>query len=241
MEILQKIRAEYRERLSERVREHLFSMQDLEYRAFHSRLMPTIDTEKVIGVRVPELRKFAKQFAKEADAEEFLKILPHRYYEEDNLHAFLLEQIENFPDTLAQVDRFLPYIDNWATCDMLHPKIFEKHREALLVAVRKWMHAKEVYVVRFGIGMLMRYFLDDAFTEEYPEWVAEIRREEYYINMMIAWYFATALAKQYEKTVCYLEKNRLDLWIHNKAIQKAIESNRIPPERKAYLRALKRK
>lgn len=222
------------------IRQHLFDMQDLQYREFHSKLMPTVKKEKVIGVRVPELRKFAKEISKTAYAEEFLQILPHKYYEEDNIHAFLIEQIKDYDECISQLNRFLPYVDNWATCDMMRPKIFKKHLTELLEEIRIWMKSDDVYAVRFGIEMLMCYYLDDNFTAEYPEMISQIRSDEYYIKMMVAWYFATALAKQYDAVIPYLELNKLDADTHNKAIRKAIESHRISDEQKAYLKTLKR-
>ena len=207
--------------LTEKIRKELLEMQDLPYRDFHVKLMPTVDKETVIGIRVPVLRKYARTLAKEEDISSFFNDLPHKYFEENNIHAFL------------------PYINNWATCDMMSPKIFKKHKEQLLVSVRRWISSDETYTVRYGIGMLMQHFLDEDFREEYLALAAGIRSQEYYVNMMIAWYFATALAKQYEKALPYIEEKRLDDWTHNKAIQKSCESYRITPEQKAYLRTLK--
>lgn len=222
-----------------RVQEQLFSMQDLGYRDFHSRLMPTVDKARVIGVRTPQLRKFAKEFAKTPEAAEFLRQLPHTYYEENNLHGFLIAGMKDFDECLAAMEEFLPYIDNWATCDLISPKVFQKHLPKLLLSIRRWIRSDRPYTVRFGIGMLMSFYLDEAFEPEYPELVASVRSEEYYVNMMIAWYFATALAKQYEAALPYIEGRRLDLWCHNKAIQKSVESYRITPEQKDYLKTLK--
>lgn len=222
------------------VQKELFAMQDVQYREFHSKLIPNIDPEKIIGVRTPALRKYAKQFAKTAGAAEFLLQLPHTYYEENNLHAFLLEQIKDYETCVAQWNRFLPYVDNWATCDMPSPKVFKKHLQELLTEIRRWMASGETYTVRFGIGMLMKLYLEEeTFSPEYLEWVAAVRSEEYYVNMMAAWYFATALAKQWEAAVPYIEERRLGQWRHNKSIQKAVESYRITPEQKAYLRELR--
>lgn len=217
----------------------LFEMQDLSYRDFYSRLMPTVDKSQIIGIRTPQLRKFAKEFAKSEEREEFLKDLPHQYYEENNLHAFLLEMCKNYEWIVEKLDEFLPYMDNWATCDAIRPKVFKKHLPELLVKIEEWMASEHVYTIRFGIGMLMSFYLDAAFKPEYLERVAQIRSREYYVNMMIAWYFATALAKQYDATLPYIEEKRLDVWTHNKAIQKAIESYRITDEQKEYLRMLK--
>ena len=223
----------------ERIREDLFAMQDLSYRDFHSRLMPDVDKAAVIGVRVPELRKYVKELAKDPEIQEFLDDLPHQYYEENNVHGFLIQQMKEYEKCMEELEKFLPYINNWATCDMTSPKVFKKHKEELLEAVRRWIASDHVYTVRYGIGMLMQHYLDKDFREEYLQTVSEIQSEEYYVNMMIAWYFATALAKQYETILPYIEKQKLDVWTHNKTIQKACESYRITPEQKAYLRTLK--
>lgn len=223
----------------ERIREDLFAMQDLSYRDFHSRLMPDVDKAAVIGVRVPELRKYVKELAKDPEIQEFLDDLPHQYYEENNVHGFLIQQMKEYEKCMEELEKFLPYINNWATCDMTSPKVFKKHKEELLEAVRRWIASDHIYTVRYGIGMLMQHYLDEDFREKYPQMVSEIQSEEYYVNMMIAWYFATALAKQYETILPYIEKQKLDVWTHNKTIQKACESYRITPEQKAYLRTLK--
>ena len=217
----------------------LFELQDLNYRDFHAKLMPTVSKERVIGVRTPVLRKFAKEFGKTKEAEEFLKQLPHEYYEEDNLHGFLIAGMKDFDRCIEELERFLPYVDNWATCDLLSPKIFKKHLQELLVKIRVWTVSEHTYMIRFGVGMLMSFYLDEAFELEYPEMVSGIRSDEYYVNMMIAWYFATALAKQYETVLPFIENRRLDKWTHNKAIQKAVESYRVTDEKKAYLKTLK--
>ena len=225
----------------EEIRKQLFSMQDIKYRDFQSKLMPTVEYETVIGVRTPELRKYAKQLAKTEGISEFLEDLPHQYFDENQLHAFLISEIKDYERCLEEVERFLPYVDNWATCDQLLPKVFKNHEKELLEDIHKWMVSDKTYTVRFAMGMLMKYFLDEHFDLEYPGMVAEIRSEEYYINMMIAWYFATALAKQYEAVLPFIENHRLDMWTHNKAIQKSVESYRIAKEQKEYLRSLKRK
>ena len=200
------------------VRKRLFEMQDTGYRDFHARLVPTVEKEKIIGIRTPILRKFAKEFGKTERSEMFLKVLPHQYYEENN---------------------FLPYIDNWATCDLLTLHMMKKHRDIFIREVYRWMESDQPYTIRFGISMLMRHYLDEGFKPEYPEKVAAIRSEEYYVNMMRAWYFATALAKQYEKILPFLEEQRMDIWTHNKTIQKSIESYRITQEQKDHLRTLR--
>lgn len=222
-----------------KVQKELFEMQDLKYREFHSKLMPTVDKEKIIGVRTPQLRKYAGTFAKTEDAEKFLKVLPHQYYEEDNLHGFLIEKIKDYDACIEALDAFLPYVDNWATCDMMSPKVLKKYPEKLIEKVKIWIASKDVYVVRFAIGCLMNYYLEEQFKMEYSDMVAAVKSEEYYIQMMQAWYFATALAKQYDAILPYLLEHKLDLWVHNKTIQKAVESYRITPEQKAYLKTLK--
>lgn len=225
--------------LTEEISQELFRLQDKKYRDFQSKLIPTVQYDTVIGVRTPELRKLAKQMVKRDDVHEFLGDLPHSYFDENQLHAFIISELKDFENCMDEVCRFLPYVDNWATCDQMSPKIFKKHRQKLLEPIRKWISSGETYTVRFVIGMLMEHFLDEDFDTAYPEMVAEIRSDEYYINMMTAWYFATALAKQYEQVLPFMEKQRLDRWTHNKAIQKAIESRRITPEQKDYLRKLK--
>lgn len=185
------------------------------------------------------MRKLAKKWAKNPQIGEFLEQLPHKFYDENNVHAFIVEQFRDYGQCLEQTERFLPYIDNWATCDMMAPGVFARHTGELLEPIGRWIASGKTYTVRFGVGMLMRFYLDEAFKPEYPDWVARIRSEEYYVNMMRAWYFATALAKQYEAAAPFLEERRLDAWTHNKAIQKACESNRVPAEQKRYLRELK--
>ena len=221
------------------IREELFRLRDAEYRDFQAKLIPTVRPDAIIGVRTPELRRFAKQLMKREEAALFLEALPHGYFDENQLHAFLLSEMKDYGRCIEQVKRFLPHIDNWATCDQLSPRVFAKHRGELSGEIDKWLRSGETYTLRFGIGMLLQHYLDDAFDPAYPEKVALLRSEEYYVNMMIAWYFATALAKQYEAALPYLEQGRLDAWTHNKAIQKALESYRIAPEKKEYLKSLK--
>lgn len=220
------------------IQKELFALQDLGYREFHARLMPSIDKNKIIGVRTPALRKLATSIPP-AECAEFFQKLPHTFYEENNIHACLVSAIRDFDTVIHETNRFLPYIDNWATCDMFFPKVFQKNPELLLPHVHRWIASKDVYAVRFGIGCLMRLFLDDNFRPEYPQMVAAIRRDEYYIRMMVAWYFATALAKQYDAVLPYLTENRLEKWVHNKTIQKAVESYRISPDKKTFLRSLR--
>ena len=222
------------------IREKLFELQDKEYKKFHSALMPTVDPEKIIGIRTPVLRKLAKEIKGTPEAEDFLNTLPHSFYEENNLHVFLLQSEKSFDRAIYEIEKFLPFIDNWATCDAPPPKAFEKNRERLLPYVEKWLKEKHTYTVRYGIGILMRLFLEEFFDEKYPVMVAEVKSEEYYVNMMRAWYFATAMAKQKESILPYLTENRLDVWTHNKTIQKCVESYRIDGETKAFLRNLKR-
>ena len=217
----------------------VFALQDLEYKQFHSKLMPTIDPDVIVGVRTPELRKLAKQLAKSTDVELFLQELPHRYYEENNLHGFLIESIKEFDACIFALNQFLPYVDNWATCDMMAPKVLKKDLPKLYEWTKIWIASGKTYTIRFGVNMLMKYFLDEAFLPEYPELVASIAAEEYYVKMVVAWYFATALAKQYDAVLPYLTEHRLDVWTHNKTIQKAVESYRITKEQKEYLRTLK--
>ena len=223
------------------IREELFALQDLKYKEFHKRLIPTIDEDTIIGVRIPALRALVKEFSATEEAAEFMKELPHPYYEENNVHAFLIEMIKGYDTCIRELDKFLPYVDNWATCDSMAPKVLKKHLPELMDKIKEWLASDQIYTVRYGIGLLMKFYLDEAFEEKYLQMVADVQSEEYYINMMIAWYFATALAKHYEKALSYLEEQKLDVWTHNKTIQKAVESHRITPEQKAYLKTLKRK
>lgn len=227
--------------ITDEIREMLCAEKDIAYRDFQAKLIPTIDKETVIGARTPALRKMAKQLAKREDIGAFLEALPHIYFEENQLHAFIIAERKDFAQCMEELCAFLPYVDNWATCDQMSPKVFKKYRQELLPHIREWIASDKTYSVRFGIGMLMAHFLDEDFDMAYPEMVSKIRSEEYYVNMMIAWYFATALAKQYEAVLPYIEEKRLETWTHNKAIQKAVESYRITPEQKGYLRGLKKR
>ena len=220
----------------EEIQKHLFELQDMAYRDFHSRLMPDIDKETVIGIRVPVLRKYAKSIVGTELAEKFIKELPHRYYEENNLHMMLITRIKDYEKCLSEIERFLPYIDNWATCDFPAPKCFENHKEDLLPVIKRWIASSETYTIRYGIGMLMRLYLDEDFDPEYVRIVAEVKSDEYYVNMMIAWYMATALAKQWDAVIPYIEEHRMPDWVHRKTIQKAVESYRITDEQKKYLK-----
>lgn len=217
----------------------LFELQDLKYRDFHSKLMPTIDKQSVIGVQAPKLQQLAKELYKSGEYALFLKSLPHKYYEENNLHAFLIMQIEDFEDCMVELELFLPYINNWATCDGLKPKALKKTLPELIENIKVWLNSDKEYVKRFAINMLMTHYLDDNFLPEYADMVANIESEHYYVNMMIAWYFATALSKQYSTIISYFENNKLNPLVHNKAIQKACESRRITNSQKQYLRKLK--
>ena len=221
------------------IRKELFKLKDDKYREFQSKLTPTVDPESFIGVRTPELRQLAKSFKAREDIGVFLDDLPHKYFDENQLHAFIISNIKDYAECLIAVEAFLPYVDNWATCDQMSPKIFKKHKEELLKAIRIWIASDRTYTVRFGVKMLMEHFLDKEFDSIYPDMVAKIRSDEYYVMMMVAWYFATALAKQYDAILPYFEKQHLDKRTHNKAIQKALESNRVSQERKDYLRGLK--
>lgn len=221
------------------IRKELFKLQDQKYRDFQSKLIPTVDPDTVIGVRTPELRKYAKKLAKQEDITEFLDDLPHHYFDENQLHAFIISEIKDYEQCINQVCRFLPFVDNWATCDQMSPKVFKKHRQELLEYIKEWIGSGVTYTIRFAIGMLMEHFLEEDFDPAYLELVADVRTEEYYVNMMIAWYFATALAKQYEVVLPFIENQRLDTWTHNKAIQKSVESYRITAEQKEYLKSLK--
>lgn len=222
------------------VQAQLFELQDLKYKEFQAKLMPTVDPALIIGVRTPSLRAYGKALFGTEAGEAFLKVLPHKYYEENNLHAVLIEQFKDFDRAMGETERFLPYIDNWATCDMFAPKVFKKHPDLVYEKAKKWMKDTRTYTIRYGIGVLLSNFLDEEFRAEHLGLVSSIDSNEYYVNMMIAWYFSTALAKQYDITLPYIEEMRLEKWVHNKAIQKALESYRIDGDRKAYLRTLKK-
>lgn len=222
------------------IRDRLFALQDPEYRLFQSRLMPTVDPARVIGVRTPDLRKLSRELAGTEQAAAFVRQLPHDYYEENNLHGLLIASLRDYGETVAALESFLPHVDNWATCDLLHPRAFDKRPEALPDQLFRWLQSDGTYTVRFAMGMLMSLYLDEAFRPRYADWVAGVKSEEYYVNMMAAWYFATALAKRWDDVFPYLTDHRLPVWTHNKAIQKAIESRRISPEQKQILRSLKR-
>lgn len=223
------------------VRNKLVQLQDATYRDFHKKLIPNVNQDLILGVRVPLLRKLAKEFETHADVGIFLGALPHTYYEENNLHAFLIENISSYNKCIAELKRFLPYVDNWATCDSMRPKCFGKNRNKLLHEIKCWLASDHEYTIRFGIEMLMVWYLDDDFDAQHLEMVATISSDAYYVRMMQAWYFATALVKQYDAAIGYIIGSKLPLWVHNKTIQKALESDRISKEQKNRLRILKRK
>ena len=225
--------------INDEILKKLYALQDITYRDFQGKLLPTVDPKTIIGVRTPDLRKLAKELAKQDDIVTFLDTLPHTCFDENQLHAFILSELKDYDRCITLVDRFLPYVDNWATSDQLSPKCFKKHRQALLPYIERWIDSGETYPVRFGVGMLMQHYLDEAFDSRYLQIVADIRSEAYYVNMMRAWYFATALAKQYEAALPYLEQRRLDPWTHQKAIQKAVESYRVSAAQKQYLKTLR--
>ena len=225
--------------VSERIRGSLFEAQDVSYRDFQSRLIPTLDKERIIGVRTPQVRATAKLFEKDSEIDDFLSDLPHHYFEENNVHVSVIGRIKDYERCLCELERFLPYIDNWLTCDMESPKVFAKHTGEFLGPIRRWLASGQTYTVRFAIRMLMSFYLGENFSTEYPDMVSAVRSEEYYVNMMIAWYFATALAKQYDAALPYIEQKKLVPWTHNKAIQKARESFRITAEQKEYLKTLR--
>lgn len=226
----------------EQIRNELFALQDKEYHNFHAKLVPNLSSDEIIGIRTPVLRKYAASIAGTVLAEEYLTILPHTYYEENNLHAMLIASMKDYKEIIRETERFLPYIDNWATCDLPPSKVLAKHLPELIEKCKEWMASSHTYTIRYGLEMLMRFYLEETtFQAEYLEHATELRSDEYYVNMMIAWFFATALAKQYDATIPYLQEYRLDIWVHNKTIQKAVESYRITKEQKEYLRTLKMK
>lgn len=227
------------------IQDELFMIRDKKYREFQAKLIPNIKAETIIGVRTPELKKIAKTILKDSSQTEkneltdFLNALPHKYFEENQIHAFIISEIKDFEICLSELNKFLPFVDNWATCDQMSPQIFKKRKADLLPQIQKWIESGKTYSVRFAVKMLMNHFLDEDFKIAYPKIVSKIRSDEYYVKMMVAWYFATALAKQYDAILPFIQNKNLEKWTHNKAIQKAIESYRISPEQKEYLRGLK--
>ena len=222
------------------IQEDLVKLQDKTYRDFQTKLVPNIEPNSIIGIRTPVLRNYAKELFKSGNYSLFLNDIPHKYYEENLLHMFLLSLIKDYDECVTELDKFLPYVDCWPVSDQATPKSFKKNHDKLIIQIKKWISSKHVYIARFGIRMLMNEFLDEDFKKEYLEIVSSKTGEDYYLKMMIAWFFATALAKQYKETIPYIEQQKLDTWIHNKTIQKAIESYRITPEQKEYLRNLKK-
>lgn len=222
------------------IRNELLALSEEAYGDFQANIVPNIERERIIGIRIPVLRQLAKKLKGAPEVKEFFAALPHKYYEENILHIILIEDIKDYDECMAEIERFLPYMDCWAVTDDKVPKVLSKHRSELIKDVYRWVQSKEPYICRYGLHMLMSQYLDGDFKPEYHDLAAAVRSEEYYVNMMNAWYFATALAKQWEATVPYIENNRLDVWTHNKSIQKAIESFRVSDEHKAYLRTLKR-
>lgn len=222
------------------IAQQLQNLRDDDYAAFHRKLIPNIDPASIIGIRTPQLRQLAKQLSKDENVHVFLQALPHSTFEENQLHSFIISDIRDYTHCLEEVNLFLPHVDNWATCDQLSPKVFRKHHAELISSIRQWLRSRHEYTVRFGIGMLLEHYLDCDFSPAHLSLVTSVRRNEYYIRMMQAWYLATALAKQYDATISCLQSAGLDKWVHNKAIQKAIESRRITDEKKQYLKTLKR-
>ena len=217
----------------------LLAKQDIKYRDFQAPLFPSVDKEKILGIRLPEIKKLAKEIKDQDIAVAFLNELPHNYFEENMLHAVLICLMKDYEKCLKEIEKFLPYVDNWGVCDTIIPKVFIKHKDKLLVHINRWINSKHTYTVRFAIKMLMSFYLDDSFRKEYMELVSNVKSEEYYINMMVAWYFATALAKQYDSAIKYIENKKLSPWVHNKTIQKSIESYRVSDQHKLYLKSLK--
>lgn len=236
-------KSEHSNAITEYIQSELLKLQDTKYRDFHSKLIPTVNKNAIIGVRTPAMRKFAKALEKKAEIDDFLAILPHTYYEENCIHGFIIESEKDFEKLIKKLETFLPFVDNWATCDFLRPKIVKKHLNEFEKIIKKWLllepNSKNTYIIRFAINMLMSFYLEESFKKEHLEIVAKIQSSEYYINMMISWYFATALAKQYKETIVYVEQRKMTPWVINKTIQKARESFRITKEQKEYLKTLK--
>lgn len=221
-----------------KIQADLLSLRDQEYKVFSSSLMPTVCKDSIIGIRVPILRKYAKSVSGD-DAIKFLSNLPHTYFEENNLHAFLIERITDFDECIAKLEEFLPYVNNWATCDSMRPKVLKSNCEKLIPILQNWLKSDKVYVIRYAIGILLSFYLDQKFQPRFLKWVANVKNEDYYVMMMQSWYFATALAKQWDAVLPYFQNKLLSVWVHNKSIQKAIESYRVTFERKTHLKSLK--
>lgn len=225
--------------ITDEIRNRLFELSDSKYRNMQIKTTPSVDAQAFIGVRTPPLRRLAKELAKREEISAFLSDLPHKYFDENQLHAFIISLDKDYDSCISKVEAFLPYVDNWATCDQMNPKVFAKHKSELLKHIKQWLKSDKTYTARFGIKMLMDHFLGNEFDISYPKAVANIKSEEYYVKMMQAWYFATALAKQYDLILPFIENKSLDVWTHNKAIQKSVESYRITDEQKQYLKTLK--
>lgn len=222
-----------------KIYKELQALKEKEYADFQAKLVPTIEPSTILGIRVPKLRALAKSYIRDQECQVFLDSLPHNYYDENMLHAILISEMKDYDKCINRLEAFLPYVDNWAVCDIMSPKLFKRYRGDLMTRIKVWIASEETYTIRFGLGMLMTHFLDEDFRPEYLDMASSIRSDEYYVNMMIAWFFATALAKQWEVSLPYIEDKRLDDWTHKKAIQKARESLRISKEKKEYLKGLK--
>lgn len=222
-----------------KIYKELQALKEKEYADFQAKLVPTIEPSTILGIRVPKLRALAKSYIRDQECQVFLDSLPHNYYDENMLHAILISEMKDYDKCINRLEAFLPYVDNWAVCDIMSPKLFKRYRGDLMTRIKVWIASEETYTIRFGLGMLMTHFLDEDFRLEYLDMASSIRSDEYYVNMMIAWFFATALAKQWEVSLPYIEGKKLDDWTHKKAIQKARESLRISKEKKEYLKGLK--
>ena len=222
-----------------KIQEKLFKLQDISYKEFHSKLIPTIDKNTIIGIRIPLLRSYAMKIKYTKEADKFLNTLPHMYYDENVLHALLLSEMTDYETFIKSIQAFLPYIDNWAVCDVLKPKSIKKHKQIFIDEIKSWISSKDTYTIRFGVVMLMTYYLDEDYQKDYLNYPLQVKSDEYYVNMAISWFYATALAKHYDEVVEILKDKKLSVWIHNKTIQKAIESYRITKEQKEELKKLK--
>lgn len=222
-----------------KVYEMLLKVKDDKYKEFQAKLVPNIDEDTILGVKTPEMRNIAKEIFKSGNKDQFLKELPHKYYEENLVHFFIISMIKDFDECIREVEAFLPYVDCWPVSDQATPGIFKKNHQKLLPYIKKWIRSKHLYTSRFGIRMLMNEFLGAEFKDEYPALVASVKSDEYYLKMMVAWYFATALAKNYDETIKYIEERKLDDWVLKKTIQKAVESFRVTDEHKEYLKSLR--
>ncbi len=222
-----------------KIQEELFKLQDISYKEFHSKLIPTIDKNTIIGIRIPLLRSYAMKIKHTKEADKFLNTLPHTYYDENVLHALLLSEMTDYETFIKSIQAFLPYIDNWAVCDVLKPKSIKKHKQIFIDEIKSWISSKDTYTIRFGVVMLMTYYLDENYQKNYLSYPLQVKSDEYYVNMAISWFYATALAKHYDEVVKILKDKKLSVWVHNKTIQKAIESYRITKEQKEELKKLK--